>query len=144
MSATSTQPTTGHANQTAPLGALAILVGAIALGAVGIALGTSYKPAPDAGVRTDPQAALYAQRMGEKAPLFSVEEVLHAQRMGEKAPLFSAQDSLLIQRLGEYRDKVVRGFPSAVSGPATGSQRGLTPTDDNAVEPAGRSRHIRR
>ncbi len=80
MSAT-TQPMTGQANQTAPFGALAVLVGALALGAVGIALGQGYKAAP-AAVPADVQAALYAQRMGEKASLFSAEDPILIQHRG--------------------------------------------------------------
>jgi hypothetical protein len=106
MSASTTQPMTGHANQSAPLGAIAILVGALALGAVGLALGQGYKSAPAGVVPDDVQAALYAQRMGEKEPLWS------------------AEDSLYITKRGEYNDKV-KGFPPAISGPATGAQKGL-------------------
>ena len=87
MSVTTAQPMTGHANKSAPLGALAIFVGALALGAVGIALGQGYKATPAGVVPADVQAALYAQRMGEKEPLFS------------------AEDSLLIQRRGEFNDR---------------------------------------
>ena len=106
MSATTAQPMTGHANQSAPLGALAILVGALALGAVGIALGQGYKAAPAAAVPADVQAALYAQRMGEKASLFS------------------AEDPILIQHRGELNDRA-QSFPGAISGPTTGAQKGL-------------------
>ena len=106
MSANTAQPITGHANQSAPLGALAILVGALALGAVGIAIGQGYKAAPAGVVPADVQAAL------------------HAQRMGEKESLFSAEDSLLIQRRGEFNDKA-KAFPGAISGPSTGAQKGL-------------------
>lgn len=106
MSASTAQPMTGHANQSAPLGILATFVGAIVLCAVGLALAQGYKSAPAGVVPADVQAALYAQRMGEKAPLFTGEE------------------SLLIQRRGEYNDKV-KGFPPAISGPSTGAQKGL-------------------
>jgi uncharacterized protein HemX len=117
MSATTTQPMTGHANQAAPLGALAILVGALALGAVGVALGQGYKAASAAAVPADVQAALYAQRMGEKAPLFS------------------AEDSLLIQRRGEFNDRA-NAFPAAISGPRTGAQKGLGgPTGETSEKP---------
>lgn len=106
MSATTAQPITGHANQSAPLGAVAILVGALALGAVGLAIGQGYKSAPAAGVvPADVQAALYAHRMGEKASLFS------------------AEDPFLIQHRGELKDRgsdPATGFPSPVSGQGTG------------------------
>lgn len=147
MSATTTaQPMTGHANQSAPLGALAILVGALALGAVGVALGQGYKAAPAAAVPADVQAALYAQRMGEKAPLFS------------------AEDSLLIQRRGEFNDKAKAGaatgaqkgfggwngprqgaFPAAISGPTTGAQKGLggSTGETSAKSPLWSGHHIR-
>ncbi len=135
MSASTTQPMTGRANQTAPIGAIVILAGALALGAVGIAIGQGYKATPaSVAVPADVEAALIAHRAGERAPLWSIEEVLAAQRAGEKAPLFSAQDSLLIQRLGEFRDKANAlrntgvpatatqfgyGYPTAVSAPIT-------------------------
>jgi hypothetical protein len=135
MSASTTQPMTGHANQAAPIGAIVILAGALALGAVGIAVGQGYKATPaSVAVPADVEAALIAHRAGERAPLWSIEEVLAAQRAGEKAPLFSAQDSLLIQRLGEFRDKALAlrntgvpasatqygyGYPTAVAAPVT-------------------------
>ena len=106
MSASTAQPMTGHANQSAPLGVLATFIGALVLCAVGLALAQGYKPASAGVVPADVQAALYAQRMGEKAPLFSGEE------------------SLLIQRRGEYNDKA-KVFPPAISGPSTGAQKGL-------------------
>ncbi len=46
MSASTTQPVAGSANQSAPFGAIAVLVGVIALGAVGILIGTTYRAAP--------------------------------------------------------------------------------------------------
>ena len=127
MSAATTQPMSGHANQSAPFGALATLVGVLALGAVGIALGQGYKAAPAAGVvPADVQAALYAQRMGEKASLFS------------------AEDPLLIQHRGELRDRATT-FPGSISGPATGSQKGLGgPTDQSPSDSPARSGHHRR
>jgi hypothetical protein len=153
MSASTTQPITGHANQSAPLGALAILVGALALGAVGIALGQGYKAAPAAVVPADVQAALYAQRMGEKEPLFvvkaapaDVQAALYAQRMGEKEPLFvvkaapaDIQAALHAHRMGEKAPLFsAPGFPSAISGPSTGTQKGLGGSTDRSrqISPA--------
>jgi hypothetical protein len=146
MSASTTQPMTGRTNQAAPIGAIVILAGALALGAVGIAIGQGYKATPaSVAVPADVEAALIAHRAGERAPLWSIEEVLAAQRAGEKAPLFSAQDSLLIQRLGEFRDKALAlrntgvpasasqygyGYPPAIiNGTATWGQSGLNGTD---------------
>ena len=106
MSASTAQPMTGHANQSAPLGVLATFVGALALGAVGLALGQGYKPAPAGVVPADVQAALYAQRMGEKAPLFSGRGVAPA-----------------IQRRGEYNDKA-KGFPAGDLRPRDRSPEG--------------------
>lgn len=100
MSASTAKPISGHANTSAPLGAIVILVGALALGAVGVAIGQGYKAAPAAGFSpADVQAALYAQRMGEKAPLFTPEE------------------SLLIKLRGEAKDVPAgaTSFPSPVS-----------------------------
>ena len=82
MSASTTQPMAGHANQSAPLGAIAILVGALALGAVGIALGTTYKGGPAAGA-ISPQAALEAQRKGEIGGSATMDYALRIQRRGE-------------------------------------------------------------
>ncbi len=102
MSASTTQPMTGHANQAGPIGAVVILAGALALGAVGIAIGQGYKATPaSVAVPADVQAALHAQRMGEKLPLWSIEEVLAAQRAAEKAPLFSLDEVLANVRAGE-------------------------------------------
>jgi hypothetical protein len=135
MSASTTQPMTGHANQAGPIGAVVILAGALALGAVGIAIGQGYKATPArVAVPADVQAALHAQRMGEKAPLWSIEEVLAAQRAGEKAPLWSAQDSLLIQRLGENRDKAIEAAPAigtqyGYGYPSAGAHSALNGTD---------------
>lgn len=84
MSATTAQPMTGHATKSAPLGVIAILVGALALGAVGIAIGQGYKSAPAAGFTpAQVEAALYTQRMGEKAPLFTPEESLLIKLRGD-------------------------------------------------------------
>jgi hypothetical protein len=106
MSASTAQPMTGHANQSAPLGILATFVGAIVLCVVGLALAQGVKPAAAGVVAGDYQAAL------------------HAQQMGEKAPLFSGEESLLIKIRGEWNDKA-KAFPPAISGPATGAQKGL-------------------
>lgn len=121
MSAT-TQPMTGQANQTAPFGALAVLVGALALGAVGIALGQGYKAAP-AAVPADVQAALYAQRMGEKASLFSAEDPILIQHRGElndRAKATGASKSF-----GGWSGPRQHADPGVISGPATGAQKGL-------------------
>lgn len=95
MSATTAQPITGHANQSAPLGAVAILVGALALGAVGLAIGQGYKSAPAAGVvPADVQAAI------------------------------------LMHSRSEFNDRwnaPATGFPSAVSGEATGGTTDRSP-----------------
>ena len=106
MSASTAQPMTGHANKSAPLGILATFVGAIMLCAVGLALAQGYTAAPAGVVPGDYQAAL------------------HAQRMSEKAPLFSGEESLLIKTRGEWNDKA-KAFPPAISGPSTGAQKGL-------------------
>jgi hypothetical protein len=121
MSAT-TQPMTGHANQTAPFGALAVLVGALALGAVGIALGQGYKAAP-AAVPADVQAALYAQRMGEKVSLFGAEDPILIQHRGELTDRAKAPGAKSFGGWSGPR----QGGPSAISGPSTGAQKGLGP-----------------
>jgi hypothetical protein len=108
MSATTTQPMAAHANQSAPLGAIAILIGALALGAVGIALGTTYKAAPRAA--TNPQAALEIQRKGEIGGSATMGYALQIQRRGE---------------IGAPAAAAGTGFPSAASGPRSGSQKGL-------------------
>lgn len=126
MSAATTQPMTGHANQSAPLGALAILVGALALGAVGIALGQGYKAAPEA---TAPAAGFVPP---------DVQVVLRAQQL-------SAAEQFTIHRRGEYRDMEKAAFPGAISGPTTGSQKGLgSPTDQSPSDSPARSGHHRR
>ena len=142
MSATTTQPMTGQANQSAPIGAVVILVGAIALGAVGIAIGQGYKATPaSVDVSADVQAALIAHRMGEKAPLWSIEEVLAAHRASERAPLYSIEEVLAAHRASEREPLFFVADPiktqlhmeardsgavtSKGSGPATGAQKGL-------------------
>jgi hypothetical protein len=112
MSASTTQPMAGHANQSAPLGAIAILIGALTLGAVGIALGTTYKAAPAAGVIT-PQAALEIQRKGEIGGSATMDYALRIQRRGE------------IGGSAVVAADAAKGVPSFVSGPRTGSQKGL-------------------
>ncbi len=127
MSATTAQPITGQANQSAPFGALAILVGALALGAVGIAIGQGYKSAPAAGVPADLQGVHAAQQVGgyNAAPAAGVPADLQgvhaAQQVGEK------------------------GFPGSISGPTTGAQKGLGgATDESAEISPARSGHHRR
>jgi hypothetical protein len=69
MSASTTQPMAGHANQSAPLGAIAILVGALALGAVGIALGATYKAAAPATAPSARRPRLEAAGRSAGAPM---------------------------------------------------------------------------
>jgi hypothetical protein len=68
MSATISQPTTGH-KSAAPFGAVAILAGVVALGAIGIVYGQSIKATPVAGTPVDVQAALIEHRAAERASL---------------------------------------------------------------------------
>jgi hypothetical protein len=110
MSASTTQPMAGHANQSAPLGAIAILVGALALGAVGIALGTTYKAAPAARAVSH-QAALEEHRKGEIGGSATMDYALRIQRRGEIG--------------GSAVAPVAKRLPGAVSGPRTGPQKGL-------------------
>ena len=132
MSATTTQPMAGHANQSAPLGAIAILVGALALGAVGIALGTTYKAAPAAGPVSQ-QAALEAHRKGEIGGSANMDYALRIQRRGE------------IGGSAGVAAGAAKGFPSAVSGPATGSQKGLGGSFiERAVDAPSRTQYSRR
>ncbi len=132
MSANTTQPMAGHANQSAPLGAIAILVGALALGAVGIALGTTYKAAPAAGA-VSPQAALEAQRKGEIGGSATMDYALRIQRRGE------------IGGSAVLAPTVAKGFPSAVSGPRTRSHRGHpAPLVALPVDAPSRTQYTRR
>jgi hypothetical protein len=69
------------------------------------------------------QAALYAQRMGEKAPLFSSENPILIQHRGELND--RAKTTGGTQSFGGWNGPRKAGVPSAISGPATGSQKGL-------------------
>lgn len=130
MSATTTQPMAGHANQSAPLGAIAILIGALALGAVGIALGTTYKAAPAAGAISQ-QAALEAHRKGEIGGSASMDYALRIQRRGEIG--------------GSAVAGTPKGFPSVVSGPRTRSHRGHSlPLVALPVDAPSRTQYTRR
>ncbi len=110
MSATTTQPIAGHANQSAPLGAVAILMGALVLGAVGVALGTTYKAAPVAGAVTR-QAALEAQRKGEIGGNATTDYALRIQRRGE------------IGGSAVAAGEAATVYPKAVSGPPNRAHR---------------------
>ncbi len=133
MSASTTQPMAGHANQSAPLGAIAILVGALALGAVGIALGTTYKAAPAAGA-ISPQAALEAQRKGEIGGSATMDYALRIQRRGEIGGSAVAAPTV-----------AKSGVPSGVSGPRTRSHRGHpAPLVALPVDAPSRTQYTRR
>jgi hypothetical protein len=133
MSASTTQPMAGHANQSAPLGAIAILVGALALGAVGIALGTTYKAAPAAGA-VSPQAALEAQRKGEIGGSATMDYALRIQRRGEIGGSAVAAPTV-----------AKSGVPSGVSGPRTRSHRGHpAPLVALPVDAPSRTQYTRR
>ena len=133
MSASTTQPMAGHANQSAPLGAIAILVGALALGAVGIALGTTYKAAPAAGA-ISPQAALEAQRKGESGGSATMDYALRIQRRGEIGGSAVAAPTV-----------AKSGVPSFVSGPRTRSHRGHpAPLVALPVDAPSRTQYTRR
>ena len=134
MSASTTQPMAGHANQSAPLGAIAILVGALALGAVGIALGTTYKAAPAAGA-ISPQAALEAQRKGEIGGSATMDYALRIQRRGEIGAI----------RCSAAPTVAKSGVPSGVSGPRTRSHRGHpAPLVALPVDAPSRTQYTRR
>jgi hypothetical protein len=133
MSASTTQPMAGHANQSAPLGAIAILVGALALGAVGIALGTTYKAAPAAGA-VSPQGALEAQRKGEIGGSATMDYALRIQRRGEIGGSAVAAPTV-----------AKSGVPSGVSGPRTRSHRGHpAPLVALPVDAPSRTQYTRR
>jgi hypothetical protein len=132
MSASTTQPMAGHANQSAPLGAIAILIGALALGAVGIALGTTYKGTPAAGPVTR-QAALEAQRKGEIGGSANMDYALRIQRRGE------------IGGSAVAAGQAAKGFPSAVTGPRTRTHRGhASPLVALPVDAPSRTQYTRR
>jgi len=121
MSATISQPIAGQSNKSAaPFGAVALIAGALALGAVGIALGQGMKAAPAAGAApADVQAALVAQRMGEKAPLFPARDGRLVQHQGELSDALGAAgttDGLMIQHQGELRDRAAAAAAAAASG----------------------------
>jgi hypothetical protein len=143
MSASTTQPTTGHANQAAPFGALAILVGALALGAVGIAIGQGYNPTPAS-------VAVTARDRGLDSPLHkgSVPQSIGVDR-GLDSPLHKGSVQKWIGNDGGLL------LPYGFSGPATGVQQGLGGMDvigpniingraeHNTRPPARRAGHYR-
>ncbi len=63
MSATTAQPNTGYASPSAPIWAFVILVGALALGAVGIAIGQGYQAAPAGAIPADLRGVHAAQQV---------------------------------------------------------------------------------
>ena len=93
----------------------------LAIGAIGIALGQGIKATPAAGVPADVQAALIAQRTGEKAALFP------------------AGDPRMIQHEGELRDRAVANAPDE---PGSSSSTGRA--QDRAPRRARPSAHAAR
>jgi hypothetical protein len=106
MSATNDRALTGSAKSAAPFGAVALIAGVVALGAIGVALGQGIKSTPAAGtVPADVQAALIAQRMGEKAPLFAMNEGKLQTRSDETAAAAASTNGRIIQHQGELSDR---------------------------------------
>ncbi len=128
MSANS-QPLVGQNRSATPFGVVALIAGVIALAAVGVALGQGIHAAPAAGaVPADVQAALIAQRAGEKAPLFSVRDprlVQHQGELGDRGATYVTPNGTFIQHQGELKDRFGATFPTASLGPKTGAQKGL-------------------
>jgi len=128
--ATTSQPLVGQSKSAAPFGAVALIAGALTLGAIGIALGQGIKATPAAeAVPADVQAALLTQRMGEKAQLFTARDprlVVGTTEVQDRVAAAAATDPRLIQHQGELRDKrIAAAFAAGHAGPKTAAQKGL-------------------
>jgi hypothetical protein len=110
MSAATSQPLVGQSKSAAPFGAVALIAGVLTIGAIGIALGQNAKVTPAAGaVPADVQAALIAQRMGEKASLAPAADarlIQHQAELADRLGAYGTSDPRLIQHLGELQDRV--------------------------------------
>ncbi len=154
MSATISQPAAGQSTKSAaPFGAVALVAGALALGAIGIAFGQGIKAAPAAGaVPADVQHALLVQRMGEKAPLFPARDDRLIQHQGELADAAAAAattDGILIQHQGELRDRMAAAAVAARGSDMTSDGRIIDSRDATApvttwVAPNGRVLQLHR
>ena len=117
MSAT-TQPLAGQHKSAAPFGAVALIAGVLALGAIGIALMQGSKATPVAGaVPADVQSALLVQRMGEKASLFPAGDARLIQHQGELADrlgAYATSDPRLVQHLGELQDRAAAAVAGSI------------------------------
>ena len=108
MSAAS-QPMIGQTTERAPFGAVALIAGILALGALGIAMAQSASVTPAGIVPADVQAALSAHRMSEKAALN-----------------ISLTDPRFIVNKAELDDRFSAAtYPASILGPQTDAQKGL-------------------
>lgn len=109
MSAATSQPLVGQSKSAAPFGAVALIAGVLTFGAIGIALGQGAKATPAVAVPADVQAALIAQRMGEKASLFPAVDprlIQHQAELADRLGAYGASDPRLIQHMGELQDRI--------------------------------------
>lgn len=131
MSATISQPTTGH-KSAAPFAAVAILAGAVALGAVALAVGQGIKATPAAGTPVDVQAALIEHRAAERASLETARDprlvVAGSELQDRLDGAFIATDPRLLVNAAELRDRL-SGSTGTGTGPQTSAQKGLVGPD---------------
>jgi hypothetical protein len=109
MSATISQPTTGRKSSAAPFGAVAILAGVVAIGAIAIAYGPAIKATPVAGVPVDVQTALIQHRADERASLETARDprlVFAGSELQDRFPADVATDSRLLVNQAELADRI--------------------------------------
>jgi hypothetical protein len=109
MSATISQPTTGRKSSAAPFGAVAILAGVVAIGAIAIAYGPAIKATPVAGVPVEVQTALIQHRADERASLGTVRDprlVVAGSELQDRFPAYVATDPRLLVNQAEIADRI--------------------------------------
>jgi len=109
MSATISRPTTGHKSAT-PFGVVAVLAGAIALGAAGFAFAQSIKPVPATAVPAYVQSAMIAHRAAERASLETVRDPRLVVAAGElkdrQLDAVRFADTRLMVNASELKDRI--------------------------------------
>ena len=140
MSASTTQPMAGPANQSAPLGAVAILVGALALGAVGILIGTTYKAAPaaEAPARAYPGAITGPSTIDDRgldSPLHKGSIRSRRERPRPRQPAAQGLDPAVEHERPRPRQPAAQGLDPAVEHerprPRQPAAQGLDPAVDH-------------
>jgi len=128
MSATISRPTTGR-KSAAPFGAVAILAGVVAIGAIAIAYGQTIKAVPVAGTPIEVQTALIQHRADERASLEATRDprlVVAGSELQDRFPAYVAADPRLLVNQAELADRI--GAAAAPVNPGVIMAQNATPT----------------